>query len=200
MKRMILVIFLSIVLILIANSLYAVGLGVHLAGGAIIHRGHNEEKYGDRMFLGAGFTLDSNVAMNNLFNYRMHIDYTSSARRAGKFNHDTINLQNSFGFGAVRLQNLRFWLGPHVHFFYDFTDSRTDVNIGLALGVNYNMSKIITLTLDCGARAAVLEWNSSSGKKYAARVEPFANVGILFRVKDEYSNEKIAPDPEKQEK
>ncbi len=190
MKKSILPLFVLISILFIARETYAVGLGVHFTSGDTIHRGYHEDdnRYGDRMFFGAGITLDSTVAMNNLFNYRMHLGYTNSSIGIGKFNHNIINLQNSFGFGVVRLQNFRFWLGPHVHFYYDFTMERMDVNVGLALGFNYNMTKIVTLSLDCGARAAVLEWNHSDGKKYTARVEPFVNLGILFRVKDEYSS------------
>lgn len=201
-KISLIVIFVFIYIHFNSKETYAVGLGVHFTGGATIHRGYNEDenRYGDRMFFGAGFTLDSTVAMNNLFNYRMHLGYTSSSIGIGKYNHNIINLQNSFGFGVVRLQNFRFWLGPHVHFFYDFTLEHMDINAGLALGFNYNMAKLISLTLDCGARAAFLEWNHSSGKKYTAIVEPFINLGILFRVKDEYSNNNMDNDPGKSEK
>lgn len=198
-----------VVLILITNTSYTVGLGVHLTGGASIYRGYNENEYGDRFFIGAGVTLDTTAAMNNLFNYRMHLDYTNLQRKnylhekkfyVGKENHNILNMQNSFGFGIVRLQNFRFWLGPHVHFSYDFYDKHLGTNLGLAFGFNYNMAKLITLSLDGGARAGLLEWNNSSGKKYTARIEPFVNLGILFRVEDEYSNEQIVTSPEKQEK
>jgi len=209
MKKNALVLFLSFVVMLITVKSYAVGLGVHLTGGATFHRGYHEDEYGDRMFLGAGFIIDTTVAKNNLFNYRMHLDYTNLQRKnylhekqfyVGKENHNILNMQNSFGFGIVRLQNFRFWLGPHVHISYDFDDKHLGTNLGLALGFNYNMAKLITLSLDCGARVGLLEWNSSSGKKYTARIEPFVNLGILFRVKDEYSNEKILTSPEQQEK
>lgn len=209
MKHTVLVLLFCSGMIFNVVKSYAIGLGVHLAGGASIYRGYNENEYGDRFFIGAGFTLDTTVAMNNLFNYRMHLDYTNLQRKnylhekqfyVGKENHNILNMQNSFGFGIVRLQNFRFWLGPHVHISYDFDDKHLGTNLGLALGFNYNMAKLITLSLDCGARVGLLEWNSSSGKKYTARIEPFVNLGILFRVKDEYSNEKISDSPEKQEK
>lgn len=167
----------------------AIGLGVHLSSGATIHRGYkeNEALNGDKMFLAAGFTLDSTVAMNNLFNYRIHIDFTNAIGNV-KYHHEAVNIQNSFGFGVVRRQNFRFWLGPHVHLFYDFNRG-VDSNVGLVFGFNCNMSNKGTFAIDFGVRGLPLN--------NGARVEPFVNAAVLFRVKDEYSNETLIYTPVK---
>jgi hypothetical protein len=49
--------------IFITTKSYSIGLGVHLTGGASIYRGYNEDEYGDRMFIGAGVTLDTAVVI-----------------------------------------------------------------------------------------------------------------------------------------
>jgi hypothetical protein len=192
MKKLLVLALLFSVITLIPKITYAVGLGVHVVGGANIYKGYKEDQLGEKMFLGGGFTIDSTVAMNNLFNYRMHIDYTNSGNPSflfGKHSHHIINLQNSFGFGVVRLPNFRFWLGPNVQFFHDFTENHFDVNAGLVLGFNINTGKLFTFSIDCGARVGLLEWRSDYGKKYTARIEPFMNISFLFRVKDVYLTE-----------
>ena len=210
MKHILSMGFTALILLFASSSAMAIGVGVY----GDFQRGTTSSRTyfnvsSDDIGVSGGLVLDTNVAKNNLFNYRMHLDYTNLQRKnylhekqfyVGKENHNILNMQNSFGFGIVRLQNFRFWLGPHVHISYDFDDKHLGTNLGLALGFNYNMAKLITLSLDCGARVGLLEWNSSSGKKYTARIEPFVNLGILFRVKDEYSNEKILTSPEQQEK
>lgn len=167
----------------------AVGLGVHFTGGATLHRGYMESQFGDRTNVGAGLTLDTAVAMNSLFNYRLHIGYVNQNGEIYHYNvinEHTLTIQNSFGFGVVRRKHFRYWLGPHVQFYYVFKENSFNANLGLAMGFNINMEKLVTLSIDLGARAAPLETDYGYEKKYTARIEPFVNLCVLFRIGDEY--------------
>ena len=72
-KLLFIIIFLS----LTATS-YAIGLGIHLTGGYTTHTGYNETRLGQKFFTGLGFVLDTTVAADNLFNYRMQLGYTNT--------------------------------------------------------------------------------------------------------------------------
>ena len=85
MNRTIQILLLSTSMILIAIESHPLGLGVHLTGGAVLYRGYDEDEDPDYPFFGGGFVLDTAVAKNNLFNYRMQLDYTNHMSWASIF-------------------------------------------------------------------------------------------------------------------
>jgi hypothetical protein len=128
--------------------------------------------------------------MNNLFNYRLHLGYLNQNGEgydADIINDHSLSIQNSFGFGVVRMKHFRYWLGPHLHFYYVFKEKSFNANLGLAMGFNVNMERLVTLSVDLGVRAAPLETDYGYEKKYTGRINPFMNICVLFRIGDEYA-------------
>lgn len=127
--------------------------------------GFDKEDYESNKF-GVGFALDTNLAQDKLFNYRLTIGYQHTER---DFDHswpladDTIkadgaSINNVFGFGVWRTPSLRLWLGPSVRVGVDVFDPDVDdvdvVDVyggfGGALGLNYNIGEHLTLGLSAG--------------------------------------------------
>ncbi len=115
----------------------------------------------DSNLYGVGFALDTNVAGDKLFNYRMNIgyEYTSSEIFGGDFNTSNgLNLNNMFGFGVYRGQRARVWLGPSLRLSADFWSDTfpgidfVDVGVGggLALGVNLHTGDVGSAALTFG--------------------------------------------------
>lgn len=63
-----------------------------------------------------GLTLDTAVARDRLFNYRLNVDYQRSwvtvSGLPQTINYDGGELENIFGFGIVRKPEMRWWVGP----------------------------------------------------------------------------------------
>ncbi len=115
----------------------------------------------DSNVYGGGFALDTNVAGDKLFNYRLNIgyEYTSSEIFGGDFNTSNgLNLNNMFGFGVYRGQRARVWLGPSLRLSADFWSDTfpgidfVDVGVGggLALGVNLHTGDVGSAALTFG--------------------------------------------------
>jgi hypothetical protein len=142
-----------------------------------------------RLNSGGGVIIDTNCAGKGIFNNRLSIGWSTPVySRDGQIKRDKgsaltsdISLVNTFGFGLVRREYFRFWLGPglgmHSHYYrynpkptenfiYDITahsweyfpvrsktaTSLFGVSLGLALGGNINCAHDITLSIEAGAR------------------------------------------------
>lgn len=98
-----------------------------------------------------GFALDTAVARDTLFNYRLNLGYSYREQMfdgGGDFESHGLTLNNIFGFGVYRSDRARVWLGPSIRFNTDvLTDLPEDLDIvdlgvggGLALGANIHTS------------------------------------------------------------
>ena len=131
---------------------------------------------------GFGFVMDTAVAKDRLFNFRLNVgaDILNSAySRVDVYKFDVLC---SFGFGLIRTETIRFWMGPQVGMrinhdsgnvlqrkgiFYEVnifgmfpSNARYDASTGgiiggLVMGVNFNIGELLTLALDFGGRANV---------------------------------------------
>jgi hypothetical protein len=111
---------------------------------------------------GFGFVLDTAVAKNRVFNYRLNLGFE---RKDYEFESgDTLEIDNfvvvnDFGFGVVRTPQIRFWLGPelkitsgsgYVDDDEDFEVDLVSVGIGPVLGLNVHVGKLVTLGFKTG--------------------------------------------------
>ena len=125
---------------------------------------------------GVGLAVDTNVAADKLFNYRLNLGYQRSRRDFSQFNVRIATLttpllvnlndidssgfgfNNEFGFGIVRTPSLRVWAGPSLRLGVDVFDTDVDeldvvdvsVGVGASLGVNFHVSDLISLAVTAG--------------------------------------------------
>ncbi|HPV42531.1 MAG TPA: hypothetical protein PKX40_15235 [Spirochaetota bacterium] len=152
--------------------------------------------------LGGGFVLDTSVARNYVFNYRLNIDASYFGVRY-RGHGIRLNCTHTFGFGFIRTETLRVWMGPQILIGYNDVSRGLDANAGLALGMNVHLNSMLTLALDMGIRGGVTFYQQyvyenlggnvyRSGHVISARdasVGLFCNVGFLFRIGDNFRKE-----------
>lgn len=153
----------------------------------------------DRDKYGVGFLLDTNVAKNSLFNYRLNAGYQRTnetlSGTGAQQNMNGLMIRNTFGFGLVRTENFRFFLGPVIRFGFQFPDSAgyigssgvdiwdLDVGGGLNVGMNFHLGDSLSLTIgpvyEYLATARFLSNSNSAliGSEHVLSV----NMGIMFR-------------------
>jgi len=139
-----------------------------------------------------GFVLDSSIARNKLYNWRMQIGSVDASYDNLDF--EGVIFINTFGFGVVRNENFRFWLGPQISL--KSLEAKGNNNLDLvsfglayATGLNYHVNKVVSLTADAGLRTSfgVAETGDFFGDEFDIKEDRFfVNVGILFRFGDNY--------------
>ena len=182
---------------------------------------------GDQSHFGIGFVFDTAVAKNKLFNYRLQIGYEAVEYDIHTvFNKDTgvdlsgfvtdftvdvdmIVFDNSFGFGIVRKENFRLWIGPQLRVGYlsghgkltDVVGTVFDLDFdgvvyGFApvVGANFHFENNLTFGLDLGYRwsgfAGALQkagMGVSTGDDIIGNADGFfVNFSIIYRFDDNY--------------
>lgn len=146
-----------------------------------------------------GFMLDTAIATNRLFNYRLQLAIVDASY--DNIEMDGFVLTNTFGFGIVRNSDLRFWIGPQFGFKYLESNDTTDIELvtldfGAATGLNYHVGSNISLTAEAGYKLGYggADINSSSTSSSTSDFDVdinenrfFVNVGLLFRFgRDKY--------------
>jgi hypothetical protein len=124
-KKLILFITAGVFVITAASNAMAIGIGVYgtIGGGKMQHDYSTDEMIAPSsstdLAIGGGIILDTNLASNKLFNYRLKIGgekYTCA--RESNIDMARVHCDNIFGFGIVRMQQIRWWIGPQVGGFY----------------------------------------------------------------------------------
>ncbi|RLC25170.1 MAG: hypothetical protein DRH21_04380 [Deltaproteobacteria bacterium] len=185
------------------------------------------ESSGDAKFFGCGFIFDTAVAKDKVFNYRLQIGYEdveydldsvynedlnmdiSAIVSNFELNIDRFVLDNTFGFGIVRMPNFRLWIGPQLRIGYMSGDGtmtlidRTKCNLdfdGLVLGIapvmgaNFNLINNLTIGVDLGYRfnffVGSLDKTSfryfDSGNFYGNDDTFFINFAFIYRFNDNF--------------
>lgn len=116
----------------------------------------------DSEHTGFGFSMDTNLARERMFNYRLEISksdltlkkFDPSYLGGADFELDGIAFTNDFGFGARMGSALRMWFGPELKFMW-LDGARTDdpaydmdlfgFGFGAAVGLNFNLPGPVTL-------------------------------------------------------
>jgi hypothetical protein len=161
-----------------SGSAQAIGFGVYFEyghawgnqdreidpfGSATINQNFEADQFG------GGFALDTAVAKDTLFNYRLNVGYQFTDRMyEGSFSglprkveSHGFSLNNIFGFGVYRSELMRVWLGPSIrfstNFHSDFDGFLGDVDVatigvggGLATGINFHTGTIGSASLSLG--------------------------------------------------
>ncbi len=140
----------------------AVGLGPFFEYGrgiGVVESGRNLDYDTNRYSV--GFALDTAVARDTLFNYRLNLGYSYRDQMfdgGGDSESHGLTLNNMFGFGVYRSDRARLWLGPSIRFNADFvTDLPSERDVvdlgiggGLALGANIHTGAMGSVGLTFG--------------------------------------------------
>lgn len=212
----------------LASDAQAAGLGLYLqdsnAWGEIDfgHDGlvksgryHRQKESYDQQRLGLGVLVDTNVARDELLNYRFEFGYQHSWRHfdAGHaIQGDGITMNHTLGFGLVRSERVRFWMGPAFRVSLDFLDDKDNFKNGYLengsssriggesaavtfgggpnFGVNWNVGRIYTVGMTASYQYMGLSERVDYGEKdrtYGG-AEHLLSVGInvMFRTADDH--------------
>jgi len=188
-----------------STNAFGLGLGVYFegAGGTLDWKveddfGNEIDVDGDSKKAAFGFVLDTAVAANTVFNYRLNVGLT---RFDADFDGDDETLEmggiavdNTFGFAVYRSELVRLWLGPQLRIAYyhgEFEDSGFEVDIaevGIApvVGVNLNFGRTFTLAFSGGYRFLGYGGTDEDDEDIrGSGREAFGNLSLLFRLGDD---------------
>ena len=160
-------VFLAVLSFGAADLSYAIGLGGYVQGESgsaewtrDLNFGPEVDVDGDITRFGAGFVLDTAVAADRLFNYRLNLGFKSFDADLDRSLPDLelfgFNVDNYFGFGIVRSDKIRLWLGPMVRFGLHVGElGREDALLveaaaGGALGINIHSESNFTFSITTG--------------------------------------------------
>ena len=206
--------------LLISAQLYALGLGVYGTGSKsnttwTYHKDEIPDYDVDSKDskIGGGFVLDTCLANDRLFNYRLNIGFNkvnidndkntfTSVYGVKDVKGNDYHLYNSFGFGIFRSDYLRFWAGLQIGlgYFkgeYDVSSTTGDgdntfwtifFSGGLVAGLNIHAGDIVTFAFDGGYRIkkhlGTADTGTSSLGVTGNVKELFANVSFILRIND----------------
>jgi hypothetical protein len=120
---------------------------------------------------GFGVMLDTNLSGQNVFNYRLSIGYNELDISYGNdfysvdLDGHRITIDNTFGFGIVKAENIRLWIGPQVHLDFSSWDEtiggtyleKDNVNVigygvGVVTGANFHIPRVGSICPELGIR------------------------------------------------
>lgn len=160
---------------------------------------------------GAGFVLDTAVGEGR-FNYRLNFGYDNVIDSGSRFvtgpSMHRIIISNAFGFGLIKTEKVRIWMGPEVGLscqFNTYRDRKFFVifQAGAVLGINLNAGNGFTFSVEFGLRGGggpnmnykmpigslrygygygYPGYRTSTNESGIAKVESFARVAMLFRI------------------
>ncbi len=147
---------------------------------------------------GAGFVFDTAVARDSFFNYQLNLGYdeftNKFASSGGEVKLGGLMISNSFGFGIVRTDGFRLWMGPEIRLAwprgseqgvdYDFFGG----GVGPVLGMNFNLPGTVTFVVKAGYQFMTYEGESEDSTTGSTSWDLdikerliYVNFGILFR-------------------
>lgn len=155
--------------------------------------------------LNVGFTLDTAVARDRLFNYRLNLDYergwidpdtVPGLSPNAETTSDGVNIENIFGFGVVRRPDLRWWIGPSVRIslararsvdagaaqYYE--QPLIAVGAGIVTGVNLHRGRRMSagMTLGYDINAALFEYDAPIDIQYRGALHRVTvGITLLYR-------------------
>ncbi len=199
----------------IAQPALAAGIGVYGTGGVNFTKWESHDLTDGTFdyYYGGGLIIDSNVAKNKIFGYRFTAGYAEYRIKdiESKSLSDPIHrasMSHTFGFGLIRDEDTRFWIGPSIGFHYlrlreSFwaleADSfslliyphRTKVKVDmvgfdalLTLGMNQNIGDIATLFIQIGFGYMGNYSINISEIGHGFGID--GKVGIMFRINDTF--------------
>jgi hypothetical protein len=146
--------------------------------------------------VGTDLTLDTAVAEDRLFNYRLNIGCTTTTADSGfpsvnaYYRVNRFTWENTFGFALLRSSRLRVWAGPQISLCYEFKSTDKSVcdamlfnRLGPVVGININTSNDVTVSLETGFRTGfgVNLGSSGHGVAWNSRIEPIMGIRLMCR-------------------
>lgn len=140
--------FTPLLVIALSSSLFAFGFGLY----GDFHGGKTWAAGTDHFAGGGGLVMDTNLAYDRVFNYRMELGagYMSLGDVGDSL---AINWVHYFGLGVVRTKTVRFWLGP-LFTVVGLADGVTGImgGMGFAMGVNINVGEHVSFCITGSGR------------------------------------------------
>ncbi len=180
---------LSILAALLITILFAVpkqghsfGMGIYVpfggGGGTMTITdwvSDNEFDFDTKYEGGFGIVLDTKIARDGLFNYRLNLGFINGTNTLKDYYMDIILsrddykyyvMDHTFGFGVLRNSFMRLWLGPQIRLAImnmeeekeaiddSYTQSIYGIGFGLApvIGANFNFGPVFTAAIEIGYR------------------------------------------------
>lgn len=139
---------------------------------------HGDSREGTGI-IGTGMVIDSNVAQNQLFNYRLNLGYEKldiDFDQAGETDRlESVVIDQDFGLALYKSDTTRIWFGPEQRIF--FSHDEFGLGIGPALGINLHTSPEASVALKLG----FLFSGFAAFSDYDKESHAFLNLAILFR-------------------
>ncbi len=158
---------LLLLFLLTTSTVHAAGFGLFINGGNV-----DADWDGDALnieskgsHLDYGFALDSNLATDRLFNYRLELgraewQLDNFNGQNVEANIDGMVMNHDFGFGGLITDNVRLWFGPELRFMLlegdlENVPSARDIDlfgfgVGAAIGLNVNLPGRLTIAAKGG--------------------------------------------------
>lgn len=182
---------LAFAILIVPASSQAVGLGISvgLKDGSTNYD-NSTTNFGFKA-TGFNFILDTAVAKDKVFNYRLGLGYEKETFDVGTREVGRFALTNTFGFGVLRTEAVRLWLGPQIFFAYGSDDTYHDLDAGAAfvLGTNFAVGPVVSLGLELGYGIGFHRWEVGRLDNDGLRNNFFLSGVLLFRIHDEYLTE-----------
>ncbi len=159
-----------------------------------------------------GFVLDTALARDALFNYRLNLGYGKwnwKKEAGGKLKLNAYTMDHTFGFGVYRNQFVRLWLGPQLRFAVangDYIDSSGNkdrdwdysyvgIGVGPVFGLNVNPGDRFTASLTIGYRFMRYygedDYKGNTSNYHESKYDSdekqlFMNISFFFRLNDTF--------------
>lgn len=198
------------------NKVEAIGLGFYGTTGSGSGSysldevgGTTDEGDVDIKQMGYGFVLDTAVAKNQVYNYRLNFgieevdsDYKpESTSQVYPWELDRYVLTQDFGFAFFKREFVRLWVGPELKLSYATGQEAADptveawlfgVGVGPVLGANFNFGPVFTLGLKGGYlfegyAGQLSEPGVEDQTLTMSNGNAFLNIAAIFRIKDSYN-------------
>jgi hypothetical protein len=191
----------AVALVLGTSDARAAGFGIYGSLGGDGSATWEDDYYGTSdkaktAHQGAGFVLDTAVAKDSFFNYQLNLGYDEFTNEIEGFGSEVklsgLMISNSFGFGLVRTEGFRLWMGPEIRLAWpNGSQSGVDYDffgagVGPVVGMNFNLPGTVSFTVKAGYQFMSYNGTVDSATSYSYDVEIkekliYVNVGILFR-------------------
>lgn len=145
--------------------------------------------------------LDSAVANDRVFNYRLNIgvyNWSEEFEDDSEFDLTGFMMSHDFGFGVFRNKYVRLWLGPEIRFAFGTGDEDEndgyDVEIvsfgvGPVLGLNLHFGPVVSLGLKSGYLFEGVAGNADGFDSidfHGSDTMYFFTLSLIFRINDEF--------------
>jgi len=197
-KVLVLCVCFATVLVLGMSDARAAGFGIYGSAGDGSSTWTVDRNSGfdvDVTHQGAGFVFDTAVAQDKFFNYQLNLGYdefTNKTAGISDLKLGGLMISNAFGFGIVRTDGFRLWMGPEIRLAWPHgTQPGVDYDffgggVGPVLGMNFNLPGTVSFVVKAGYIFMNYEGEADPVASYTYDFDIkerliYVNIGILFR-------------------